>query len=479
MNRFSILALCAVMAFAGGADAGRAGRVGRTNRRGPSARGPYPVFTIQPRPVAAIHLEGAIDVPTAEYLERGLQVAQKEGAQCLIIFLSTPGGLGEPMLRMTKALLNSPLPTVIYVYPAGGFAISAGTYITLSANIAAMHPATTIGGAHPVNLFSMPESGEQGGEKGGGATGRAADVSMEKITNAFAEQAKVIAKTRGRNVEWADQAVRESKVVSAEEALKLGVVEIIADSPGDLLRQLDGREVTVAGGAEVVLHTKGATMREIPPSLRERFLHNLANPDLLLILLVLAGMGIMFELKSPGAILPGVVGGICLLLALYSMSALPVSSAGVGLILFGMLLLLAELKVPSHGILTVGGVISFVLGGLLLMDTSVAPAIRTSWQVVVVMGVLLVLFFLFIVGASIRAHRRRVGTGGEGLRQARGRALGLLAPVGEVLVEGERWRARAESGSIAADEEIEVVGRDGLTLLVRKKPVERATGASS
>ena len=461
MNRLNALLICGMIALG----------VGVGTSRGPAVHGSGPPARIQ--------IEGAIDVPTAEYLERSLRVAQDGGAQCLIIFLSTPGGLGEPMLRMTKALLNSPLPTVIYVYPAGGFAISAGTYITLSANIAAMHPATTIGGAHPANLFSMPESGQEGEDKGGGRAKPSSDAAMDKITNTFAEQAKVIAKVRGRNVEWANQAVRESKVVSAEEALKLGVVEIIADSPGDLLSQLDGRKVTVAGGAQVVLHTKGAMMREIPPSARERFLHNLANPDLLLILLVLAGMGIMFELKSPGAILPGVVGGICLLLALYSMSALPVTTAGVGLIIFAMLLLLAELKVPSHGILTVGGVISFVLGAVLLMDTSVAPAIRTSWQVIIVMAVLLVLFFGFVVGAGIRAHRRKVGTGGEGLQQARGRALGLLAPAGEVLVEGERWRARAESGSIAEGEEIEVVGQDGLTLLVRKRSVERATGASS
>jgi len=461
MNRLNALLLCGMIALG----------VGVATTRRPPFRGSGPP--------AQIRIEGAIDVPTAEYLERSLRVAQDGGAQCLIIFLSTPGGLGEPMLRMTKALLNSPLPTVIYVYPAGGFAISAGTYITLSANIAAMDPATTIGGAHPVNLFSMPESGQEGEDKGGGRAKPSSDASMDKITNTFAEQAKVIAKVRGRNVEWADQAVRESKVVSAEEALKLGVIEIIADSPGDLLRQLDGRKVTVARGIQVVLHTKGATMREIPPSARERFLHNLANPDLLLILLVLAAVGIMFELKSPGAILPGVIGGLCLLLALYSMSALPVSYVGVGLILFGMLLLLAELKVPSHGILTVGGIISFVLGAVLLMDTSVSPAIRVSWQVIIVMGVLMVLFFLFVVGASIRAHRRKVDTGEEGLRQARGHALGKLAPLGEVLVEGERWRARATSESIAEGEEIEVVGQDGLTLLVRKRPADTATGASS
>jgi membrane-bound serine protease (ClpP class) len=429
-----------------------------------------------PAPVATIRLEGAIDVPSAEYLERALREAHKQRAQCLLILLNTPGGLGEPMKDMYEALLNSPVPTVVYVSPAGAFAISAGTLITLSANIAAMHPATTIGAAHPVELFSMPKlpepTTEPGEGKGEGARAKQpvpSDVMTEKIVNTFALQARVIAKARGRNADWAEKAVRESVTASAEEAVKLGVVNLLANDVPDLLAKLDGWKVSLPGGKTAVLHTQAAPVVEIPASIKESFLHVLADPNILLVLLVLAGLGIMFELQNPGAILPGVIGGLCLLLSLYSMAALPVNYAGVGLIVFAMLLFLAEVKVPSHGVLTVGGVISFVIGAMMLMDTSLAPALKVSWQVIVVMALLLVLFFLFVVGAAVRAHMRKVQTGEEGMLQERGRALTALSPGGTVLVEGERWRARAAQGEIAEGDEVEVVGRDGFALIVRKR----------
>jgi membrane-bound serine protease (ClpP class) len=426
-------------------------------------------------PVAMIELRGAIDVPSAEYLHRALGIAQEQGAQCLLILLHTPGGLGAPMQQMTEDLLNAPIPTVVYVYPAGGFAISAGTFVTLSSHIAAMHPATTIGAAHPVQLFSTPELPEEPDEKaerGEGRDesrpdGRTSEVMMEKLVNTFAKQARVIAEARGRNADWAELAVRESATLEAKEAVRLGVVELLAGDVEELLAGLDGREVSLPGGGSVELHTAGASVVEIPSTAKERFLHVLANPNILLVLLVLAGMGIMFELQNPGAILPGVIGGLSLLLALYSMAVLPVNYAGVALILFAMLLFLAEVKVVSHGVLTVGGVASFVMGALMLMDTAISPALRVSWRVIVVMAGLVVLFFLFVVGAAVRAHMRKVEAGGEAMLKAKGRALGVLNPSGEVRVEGERWRARAVEGEIAEGQEIEVVGQDGLTLLVR------------
>jgi membrane-bound serine protease (ClpP class) len=425
-------------------------------------------------PVAMIRIEGAIDVPSAEYLRRALRETQARKAQCLLIVLNTPGGLGQPMKDMTEALLNSPLPSIVYVYPAGAFAMSAGTFITLAGNIAAMHPATAIGAAHPVELFptpKMPEP-EQGGGKGEAAKEKPSvspDVMTQKLENAFALQARVIAKARGRNEDWAEKAVRQSITASAEDAVKLGVVNLLANDIADLLEKVDGWKVSLPGGKTAVLHTKGAPIVEIPASVKESFLHVLADPNILLVLLVLAGLGIMFELQNPGAILPGVIGGLSLLLALYSMAALPVNYAGVGLIVFAMLLFLAEVKVPSHGVLTVGGVISFVIGAMMLMDTSLAPALKVSWQVIVVMALLLVLFFLFVIGAAVRAHLRKVQTGEEGMLGERGRALSALSPAGAVLVEGERWRARAVGGEIAEGEEIEVVGQDGLMLMVRRR----------
>ncbi len=429
--------------------------------------------------VAMIRLEGAIDVPSAEYLERALRVAREQGAQCLLILLNTPGGLGQPMKDMTEALLNSPVPTIVYVYPAGAFAISAGTFVTLSANIAAMHPATTIGAAHPVSLFSTPKMPEPAEEEGKGEEEEgkkrerlSPDVMAEKMVNTFALQARVIAEARGRNAEWAEKAVRESATLSAKEAAELGVVNLTADDIPALLAAVDGWEVSLPDNRTVVLATEGAPIQEIHASAKERFLHVLADPNILLVLLVLAGLGIMFELQNPGAILPGVIGGLCLLLALYSMAVLPVNYAGVGLIAFGMLLLLAEVKVVSHGVLTVGGVASFVIGALMLMDTSLTPALRVSWQVIVVMAMLLVLFFLFVIGAAVRAHMRKVETGEQGMLGEKGRALSALNPRGSVLVEGERWRARAVEGEVAEGEEVEVVGQEGFLLIVRRRTAE-------
>jgi len=425
-----------------------------------------------PRPVAMIRLQGPIDVPSSEYLQRALRLAQGQNAQCLLILLNTPGGLGQPMKEMTEALLNAPLPTIVYVYPAGAFAISAGTFVALSAHIAAMHPATTIGAAHPVQLFSLPELPEEERGKAKERGKLSSDAMMEKMVNTFALQARVIAEARGRNVKWAERAVRESAVTSAREALDLHVVDLLAEDVGQLLSAVDGREVSLPGGRKVRLETAGAPLMEIPASVKERFLHVLADPNILLVLLVLAGLGIMFELQNPGAILPGVVGGLCLLLALYSMAVLPVNYAGVGLIVFAMLLFLAEVKVVSHGVLTVGGVASFVMGALMLMDTSLHSAVTVSWQVVIVMTLLVVLFFLFVVGAGIRAHMRKVKTGEQGLLQARGRTLSALRPEGNVLVEGERWRGRAVEGEIAEGEAIEVVGQDGFTLFVRRREAD-------
>ncbi len=421
-----------------------------------------------PPPVAMIRLDGAIDVPSAEYLERALSEARRQHAQALLILLNTPGGLGESMMDMTKSLLNSPLPTIVYVYPAGASAFSAGTFVTLAANIAAMHPATTIGAAHPVEMLSLPKPEQPEGGKEGKQAPVSPDIMTQKVVNAFAEQIRVIAEERGRNADWATRAVRQSATLTAKDALRLHVIDLLAEDPKDLLAKINGWKVSLPGKREVTLETAGAAVTEISPTARESFFHVLGNPNLLLVLLVLAGLGIMFELQNPGAILPGVIGGLCLLLALYSMAVLPVNYAGVGLIVFSMLLFLAEVKVVSHGILTVGGVISFVMGALMLTGSS-APWLRVSWQVIVVMALLVTLFFLFVTGAAVRAHMRKVRTGEEGLLRQRGRALGRLSPRGEVLVEGERWRARAVAGEIGEGEEVEVVGQDGLTLLVQQR----------
>jgi membrane-bound serine protease (ClpP class) len=297
---------------------------------------------------------------------------------------------------------------------------------------------------------------------------------MEKVVNTFALQARAIAEARGRNAEWAERAVRESAALSASEAFEQHVVDLLADDVDHLLRAIDGREISLPGGRTVTLVTAGAPTAEIPATAKERFLHVLADPNILLVLLVLAGLGILFELQNPGAILPGVIGGLCLLLALYSMAVLPVNYAGVALILFAMLLFLAEVKMVSHGVLTVGGVASFVIGALMLIDTGspFEQTLQVSWQVVIVMTVLMLLFFFVVVGAAIRAHMRKVETGEQGMLGVTGRALNALSPNGNVLAAGERWRARAVEGSIGEGESINVVGQEGLRLLVRRRQGE-------
>jgi len=416
----------------------------------------------RPAPVSVIHLTGAVDVPSSAYLARAVDLAEKNGSQALVVLLDTPGGAVAPMTEMTKTILNAPLPVIVYVYPAGGYAMSAGTFITMSAHVAAMQPNTSIGAAHPISLL--------GGEPAPAKKGEAPGAVEQKLENAFAEQARVIAEARGRNTEWAANAVRQSKTATAREAVTLHVVDLLADDLPDLLRKLDGRQVILASKHTVTLHTAGARTVELDATVTERFLHVLADPNMLLILLALAGMGIMFELQNPGAILPGVVGGISLLLALYSMSVLSVNYAGVALIIFGLLLFLAEIKVTSHGVLTVGGIISFVMGALMLTNVALTPTLQVSGLVLATVTVLVAGFFLFVIGAGVRAHLRKVQTGAEGMVRTKGRALDRLAPSGEVMVEGERWRAKAVDGVIEPGEEIEVVAEEKLTLLVQKVP---------
>ncbi len=420
--------------------------------------------------VNVITIEGVIDPAMADYLERALGEAQENRAECLIIRLNTPGGLGKSMNEMVEALLNSPLPTVIYVAPRGAEAFSAGTFITLAAHFAVMHPDTVIGAAHPMQLIPTPEPPAEEGEK----VREQSSAVMEKIVNAFATKARTIAEANGRNADWAEKAVRESATVTASQALELKVVDSLQPNMEELLKWLDGRTAEVKD-KETTLHTKGAATVEIPPSAKDRFLHQLADPNLLLILLALAAMGILFELQNPGAILPGVVGGISLLLALYSISVLPVTTTGLALIGFGLLLLILDIKMPSHGILSIGGVIAFVIGAVMLVDTRYSGVVKMSWQVIVATTILLGGFFIFAIGAAVRAHLRKPTTGKEGMLGMKGKAASALSEDtrGEISIAGELWRARSRQGNIAPGEKVEVVAMEGLTLVVQPLPEEQ------
>jgi membrane-bound serine protease (ClpP class) len=401
--------------------------------------------------VNVVRIDGVIGPAMARYVTRALNQTVRENAQALVIELDTPGGLMKSMDNITELLLNSPVPTVVYVYPSGARAASAGVFITYAANLAAMAPATHLGAAHPVTIGSGPID----------------KTEMAKITNDVVAQIRGFAIRRGRNAVWAEQAVRQSVSVTAEEALGLHVIDAIADSPSNLLSKIDGRQVRTAGGLHR-LETRNARIAQVPMDLAERFLLLLSNPNVGFILMTLAIYGLIFELSNPGLVFPGVIGGIALILALASFAAIDVNVAGLLFIAFAIVLFLADIKVPSHGILTSGGIASFVLGSLLLTQNQ-APFLRISLTLILTVTALTAAFFMFAVGAGIRAQTRRVQTGREALVGATGVARCDLAPTGTVFVQGELWNAETDDGIIPAGARVRVERLTGLRLRVRSE----------
>ncbi len=407
--------------------------------------------------VYVLEVQGVIDPPVAAYVRRGIEAGEKARAQAVIIRLDTPGGLDKSMRDITQAMLNAEVPVVVYVAPVGARAASAGAIITLASHVAAMAPSTNIGAAHPVAM-------------GGGEM---TDEMKAKLENDAAATARSIAVRRHRNVKWAEDAVRTSISSTAQEALKLHVIEIIAENERDLLRQLNARKVKLPGGT-VTLHTAGATTRQLPLSVTERFLHVLSDPNISLILLTIGFMAIIFELQNPGAILPGVIGVICLVMGFYSTAVLEANLAGLLLIVAGMGMLVADIWATSHGVLTIGGIIAFAVGSLMLYGGPTTPFLRVSWLTVVTMTALTAAFFLLIAGLGVRAHWTRITTGVEGLMGAHGTARTALRPQGSVFVAGELWRAVAEGDEqLEPGDEIEVAAVDGFTLRVRRRKTEQ------
>ncbi len=402
--------------------------------------------------VRHLKIEGVVSPIMAEFLIEGIERAEEDGAALVVVSLDTPGGLDPSMREIIKKVLASKVPVAVYVWPPGGRAASAGTFITLAAHVAAMAPNTSIGAAHPVTL---------------GAGGEGADETMtEKVTNDAASYIKSLARRHGRNEKWAELAVRKSASLSAEDAVAENVGDFVAEDLGDLLAKADGRKVKAAGGL-VTIKTKGARVEEETPDFRQRLLAVLTDPNVAYILLIIGFYGLIFELSNPGSILPGIAGGICIILAFYALSTLPVNYAGVALIVFALVLFLAEIKVTSHGLLAIGGTISMLLGSILLVDTP-ATYLRISWAVIIPAVVTTALFFLFAVGMGLRAQRRKPTTGDKGMVGERGRAVTAVGPAGgQVFVRGEYWKAGAAE-EIPAGASVEVTRADGLTVEVRR-----------
>jgi membrane-bound serine protease (ClpP class) len=402
---------------------------------------------------SAIYLltvDGAINPASAGYIVKGIDTAEQEGAVCLVIQMDTPGGLMESMRSIVKRILSARLPVIVYVAPGGSRAGSAGVFITLAGHIAAMAPGTNIGAAHPVNM----------GEK--------IDKTMEaKILNDTVAYIKTIAKQRGRNEQWAEKAVRESVSVKEDEALQLHIIDLVSPSLEDLLSTIDGRKINISPGTSVTLKTKGVGVKTIPMSFRDKLLSILSDPNIALILFMLGVYGLIFEFWSPGAIFPGVIGGICLILAFFAFQMLPINYAGIALILLGIIMFIAEIKITSYGILSIGGVISLLLGSLMLID-SPAEFLRISFvKVILPVVVISAVFFLFALTMVVKAHRRRPTTGREGLIGRRGVATTDLKPEGVVEIRGELWSATAEE-KIKAGDKVQVQGMEGMKVKVTR-----------
>jgi membrane-bound serine protease (ClpP class) len=402
-------------------------------------------------PVHVITVADVINPVSAEYIIDSLNAMIQGNAQALVIQLDTPGGLDKSMRLIIKEMLNSPVPTIVFVSPSGSRAASAGTFITLAAHVAAMAPGTNIGAAHPVAV-------------GGGEVGK--DMAA-KITNDAAAYIKSIAEQRGRNVEWAEKAVRESVSASEKEALTLELIDLIALDLNDLLKQLHGRRVTTTGG-ERVLDTAEAPVLMIEMNFRQRLLSLLADPNVAYMLLMLGAAGIFFEISTPGVVLPGVIGSISVLLGLYALQLLPVNYAGLALIALAIILFIAEIKVVSYGALSIGGIISMLLGSLMLFEAP-PPLPQLSLWVAVPVTLCIGGFFMFLLAAAVRTYGLAPHSGREGLMHKFGVAQTAIDNKGgKVFVVGELWDAHSEQ-PVSQGDEVEVIGLQGMTLLVKTK----------
>jgi len=390
--------------------------------------------------VVRMRVEDTIQPASQQFIERVLAEAAERGAALVVMELDTPGGLVDTTRDITTAITTSPVPVVVFVNPPGARAASAGFFILISADVAAMAPGTNTGAAHPV---------------GGQGENLPEDV-RDKVTNDAAAMVRSLAAQRGRNPETAERTVIESISLTAEEALEEGLIDLIATDINDLLEQLNGLEVTRFSGDVETLDIDELQMVEFEPTFAERLFSVLANPNIAYLLMALGALGLYVEITHPGGILPGVVGVIFMLLGLYSVSVLPVSWAGVALIFVALMLFILEVKVTSYGLLTVGGVISFVLGSLMLFDGPI-PALRVSMGVVLPTAVVVAVLIGFLLSRVLKAHRQRPMTGYEGMIGEVGRTIGDLAPNGKVAVHGEYWDGRSVGGAIAAGSSVRVV----------------------
>ena len=406
-----------------------------------------------------IRVDGVINPVSSNFMIEAVDRAEMDGAEALIIELDTPGGLLEATRDIVQRFLAADVPIIVYVSPTGARAGSAGVFITLAAHIAVMAPGTNIGAAHPVTIGGGGVPGQQKPDSA------STSVMSDKMTNDAAALVRSVAEQRDRNMEWAEKAVRESDAIIATDALENNVIDFIAVDIDRLLFKIDGLDVKLKDRQQI-METSEVRIITYEMSWRENVLNRLSDPNIAYIFMMLGMYGLIFELSNPGAIFPGVIGVICLLLAFFSFQTLPLNIVGILLILFGIILLLLEIKVTSYGILTIGGATSLFLGSLMLIDTNV-PALRVSINVIIPSVIFTVAFALFAVGMGLRAQARKVTTGKEGLVGEIGEVLTDLDPTGTILVNGEYWKAEA-TVNIEKGQNVKVTSVDRAKLKVER-----------
>ena len=398
------------------------------------------------RTVYVLRFSGMINPMSAHYITGGITKAEKENAEAVVIALDTPGGLDKSMRTIVQKIMNASVPVIVYVYPKGARAASAGVFIALASDIVGMSPGTNIGAAHPVDL--------------------AGKLASKKITNDAAAYIRSIAEKKKRNPSWAERSVKESLSITENEALNLGISNVVADDINSLLTQIDGKEVII-GKSRKVLNTKAAKVINIEMSIREKLFNALGDPNIAYVLFMIGIYGLIYELASPGAIFPGVAGGICLILALVSFDSLSANLAGMFLIILAAVLFILEVKIVSHGVLTMGGILSLILGSLMLFSPQL-PYFRLSMTLITGTVIMTSLFFIFIVSKGILAQKRKIESGVEGIIGSTGEARTDISDEGRVYVHGEEWSAYTEGEKIEKGGKIKVIGIDGISLKVKK-----------
>ncbi|MBO8131621.1 MAG: nodulation protein NfeD [Candidatus Marinimicrobia bacterium] len=408
-----------------------------------------------------LEYDGIINPIASKYVLSNLNKADTSKVECLIIKLDTPGGLMSSMRDIIKGFLNSDIPIVVYIYPRGAQAASAGVFITVAAHIAAMSPGTNIGAAHPVNLGG-------GGIFGGKPDSANTKTMMEKVTNDAVAFIKSIAHERGRNEQWVEDAVRKSVSITETEALEKNVIDIIANDTEDLIARINGKKVKVKSSVKII-KTTNARIVERPIGWHFKILNTISDPNIAYLFLILGFYGLFFELSNPGSIFPGVLGAIFLILAFFSFQILPINYAGLALIAIGIILFILEVKITSYGLLTIGGIISMIIGSMMLINTQEAPKqlFSVSLQVIIPIVVITAILFILALSLALKTHKKKVSTGREGLIGSVGSAITDIDKEGMVLVHGEYWKAKSNI-KINKGDKIKVIGIDQMVLKVEK-----------